>query len=235
MILFIWLSGKGKTVGMDPCLPGLKMGEGLTTKVQSGIVRRSGNVLCHDCGGDYVTCVHLSKLFKVYFWLRWVFVAVHGVSLVAESRGYSLAAACGLLTAWLGALLPHDIWNHPGPGIEVSSVLTGGFLTTGSLGKFCVHLPGFKDTYTIKAEFCWCCLVANSCPILLRPHGQQPARLPCPWHSPSKNTGVGCHFLLHGVFLVQGLLHWQVRFFVFVFVFAYHWATREAKPKFYWM
>ena len=27
-------------------------------------------------------------------------------------------------------------------------------------------------------------------------HGQQPVRLPCPWDSPGKNTGVGCHFLL---------------------------------------
>ena len=30
----------------------------------------------------------------------------------------------------------------------------------------------------------------------MRPHRQQPARLPCPWDSPGKNTGVGCHFLL---------------------------------------
>ena len=30
----------------------------------------------------------------------------------------------------------------------------------------------------------------------LRPHRQQPTRLPCPWDSPGKNTGVGCHFLL---------------------------------------
>ena len=27
----------------------------------------------------------------------------------------------------------------------------------------------------------------------------------CPWDSPGKNTGVGSHFLLHGVFLTQGL------------------------------
>ena len=32
-----------------------------------------------------------------------------------------------------------------------------------------------------------------------------PARLLCPWDSPGKNTGVGCHFLLQGVFLRQGL------------------------------
>ena len=30
----------------------------------------------------------------------------------------------------------------------------------------------------------------------VRPHRWQPTRLPCPWDSPGKNTGVGCHFLL---------------------------------------
>ena len=29
-----------------------------------------------------------------------------------------------------------------------------------------------------------------------RPHRPQPTRLPRPWDSPGKNTGVGCHFLL---------------------------------------
>jgi len=30
----------------------------------------------------------------------------------------------------------------------------------------------------------------------VRPHRRQPTRLPRPWDSPGKNTGVGCHFLL---------------------------------------
>ena len=30
----------------------------------------------------------------------------------------------------------------------------------------------------------------------VRPHRWQPTRLPGPWDSPGKNTGVGCHFLL---------------------------------------
>ena len=30
----------------------------------------------------------------------------------------------------------------------------------------------------------------------VRPHRRQPTKLPRPWDSPSKNTGVGCHFLL---------------------------------------
>ena len=51
----------------------------------------------------------------------------------------------------------------------------------------------------------------------LRPHGPQPTRLPCPWSSPGKNSRVGGHFLLQGIFLMQGLdlrllclLDWQV-------------------------
>ena len=38
----------------------------------------------------------------------------------------------------------------------------------------------------------------------LRLHGLQPARLLCPWDSSGKNTGVGCHALLQGIFLSQG-------------------------------
>ena len=47
--------------------------------------------------------------------------------------------------------------------------------------------------------------------------GQQPTRLLCPWGSLAKNTGVGCHALLQGIFLTQGsnpyllcLLPWPV-------------------------
>ena len=35
----------------------------------------------------------------------------------------------------------------------------------------------------------------QSCPTLCDPHRRQPTRLPRPWDSPGKNTGVGCHFL----------------------------------------
>ena len=38
----------------------------------------------------------------------------------------------------------------------------------------------------------------------VRPHGLQPTRLLCPWASPGKNTGVGCHSLLQGIFPAQG-------------------------------
>ena len=53
----------------------------------------------------------------------------------------------------------------------------------------------------------------QSCPTLFWPHGPQPSRLLCPWNFPGKNTGVGCHFFLQGIFLTQRLKlclpHWQ--------------------------
>ena len=39
-----------------------------------------------------------------------------------------------------------------------------------------------------------CSVVSDS----LQPHGQYPARHLCPWNSPGKNTGVGCHSLTPG-------------------------------------
>ena len=39
-------------------------------------------------------------------------------------------------------------------------------------------------------------LLSHFSHVRLCPHRQQPTRLPCPWDSPGKNTGVGCHCLL---------------------------------------
>ena len=41
----------------------------------------------------------------------------------------------------------------------------------------------------------------------VRPHRQQPTRLPHPWDSPGKNTGVGCHLC----FLTCPLIHLKVK------------------------
>ena len=43
-------------------------------------------------------------------------------------------------------------------------------------------------------------LVTQTCPTLC-----DPAKLLCPWISPGKNTGAGCHFILQGIFMTQGL------------------------------
>ena len=41
-------------------------------------------------------------------------------------------------------------------------------------------------------------------PNSLGPHGLQPTRLLCPWNFPCKDTGVGGHFFLQGIFPTQG-------------------------------
>ena len=51
-------------------------------------------------------------------------------------------------------------------------------------------LPSFPCCY------CCCCCVASVMSDSVRPQRRQPTRLLCPWDSPGKNTGVGCHFLL---------------------------------------
>ena len=56
-------------------------------------------------------------------------------------------------------------------------------------------------TWRIQAA----CVSHSVMPDSLRPHGLQPTRLLCPWDFPGKDTGVGCHFLLQGIFPTQGL------------------------------
>ena len=52
-----------------------------------------------------------------------------------------------------------------------------------------VNISGMPD-------ICCCCWVTSFVSDSARPHRRQPTRIPHPWDSPGKNTGMGCHFLL---------------------------------------
>ena len=72
--------------------------------------------------------------------------------------------------------------------------------------------------------FSWCvCLIHQSCLTLCNPMAPL-TRLLCPWDSPGKNTGMGCHFILHGIFPTQGLN----LCLLFCRRILYHWAIWEA-------
>ena len=62
------------------------------------------------------------------------------------------------------------------------------------------------NTYVLIVHWRWSCYVVmdSVMSIFLRSHGLYPVRLLCPWDSPGKNTGVGCHSLLQGIFQTQG-------------------------------
>ena len=61
----------------------------------------------------------------------------------------------------------------------------------------------------------------------VQPHRQQPTRLPRPWDSPGKNTGVGCHFLLQ-------CMKWKVKVKSFsrVRLLATPWTAAYQAPPF---
>ena len=57
---------------------------------------------------------------------------------------------------------------------------------------------------TTLGRQCACVLRHFSCVRLFVTPGTTACQLLCPWDSPDKNTGVGCHSLLQGIFLTQG-------------------------------
>ena len=74
-----------------------------------------------------------------------------------------------------------------------------------------------------------CCLVTSVVFNSVRPHRLLSTRLLCPWDSPGKNTVVGCHAFLQGIFLTQrwnlGLQHCRR--------ILYRLVTREAQWSIY--
>ena len=87
---------------------------------------------------------------------------------------------------------------HPGSKSEYPA-LTGIFFTTEppiDSPKNCagVHAKSLQSCRTLCNTM--------DCTIV-------PARLLCPWDSPGKNTGVGCHAFLQGIFLIQGSETWS--------------------------
>ena len=93
-------------------------------------------------------------------------------------------------------------------------------------GCVCVYVTVHGISAHCRYHLCWCsnhptifaskslvcvCVCVCVCALnhsvvsdSMRPHRLYPTRLLCPWDSPGKNTGVGCHALLQGTFPTQG-------------------------------
>ena len=109
------------------------------------------------------------------------------------------------LNIWIMASGSITSWQIDGETVEtVTDFIWGGSKITADGDcsyeiKRCLLL-GRKVMTNLESEESE---VAQSCPTLW-PHGLQPTRLLRPWDSLGKNTGVGCHFLLQGIFPNQG-------------------------------
>ena len=106
---------------------------------------------------------------------------------------------------WSGLLFPSP-GDLPDPGIKPAS-LASPALQADSLPRQRLGSPWIIYLLLFSGSVMFDCL---------RPHGLSPTRLLCPWGSPGKNTGVGCHTLPQGVFRTRGsnlgllcVLHWQ--------------------------
>ena len=84
------------------------------------------------------------------------------------------------------------------PGIEEP----GGLLSMGSHSQ--TRLTRLSSSSSSVKHVCVSAKSLQSCPDLCDPMDCN-TRLLCPWDSPGKNTGSGCHALLQGIFRIQGL------------------------------
>ena len=68
-----------------------------------------------------------------------------------------------------------------------------------------VHSIAKSQTQPSTIDFTDSSVSRSVMPDSLQPHGLQPTGFICLWDFPGKDTGVGCHFLLQGIFPIQGL------------------------------
>ena len=116
--------------------------------------------------------------------------SLHMCPTLCDPMDYSLqgSSVCRILQAKYWSELPFPSpGDLPDPGIKSGSPA----LQVDSLPS----KPPWKPIQ-VNCCCCCCCCVASVVSDSVRPHRRQPTRLPHPWDSPGKKTGVGCHFLL---------------------------------------
>ena len=79
-----------------------------------------------------------------------------------------------------------------------ASMFQGGHPTSRQAWNFWSHVSMSWVPMCVRAHS------QSVVPDTLQPRGLQPTGLLCPWNSPGKNIGVGCHALLQGIFPTQG-------------------------------
>jgi len=79
---------------------------------------------------------------------------------------------------------------------KVNHVLQTKLKKNGFLTKLSQNYRNAREDWPASRSAAAAAAVASVMSDSVGPHRWQPNRPPCPWDSPGKNTGVGCHFLL---------------------------------------
>ena len=120
------------------------------------------------------------KLGKKQMWA--IFLFEFKMSLKAAETTHNINNAFGLLLPLLKSLQSCPTLSDPMdcslPGSSVHGIFQARVLEWSAI------------------TFSWPAQSLQTRPTLCDPHRRQATRLPRPWDSPGKNTGVGCHFLL---------------------------------------
>ena len=93
--------------------------------------------------------------FTFYLWLHWVFVAWHGLSLVAASRGYSPVAVLRLLTA-----VASQLW-HAGNLVTLRHVESS--WTRGQTSGACIGRQILNHWTTREVPYIYLCVELPNC------------------------------------------------------------------------
>ena len=109
----------------------------------------------------------------IYLWLYWVFIAVHGLSLVVAGRNYSLVAVHGLLIGVVSLVAEHGLQS-----MQASAVVTHGFSCFVASGIFMdqgsnscpLHWQAYSQPLGHQGSpsliYCVCvCVCACVCPL----------------------------------------------------------------------
>ena len=115
----------------------------------------------------------------------------------------TLSLSLAISAPWIQLLLDRLLWLQilHSVGWLFSSLQPRGsreplfFFFSCSVETTSLHLASKCSIVCVQAHS----IVPNS----LGPHGLQPVRFFCLWYFPERNIGVGCHVLLHGIFLTQ--------------------------------
>ena len=152
----------------------------------------------------FINSTEMGFAFRLIMWLK----NQHNYKIFVE-RKFLISAVWFPFQVWeVDDLVGTSfIWDFPSISeVERTFMITSQFLNKETRAqKKADGFPSHSLANPRIGLFSFGSLVTQWCPTLWRPHWLKPARLLCPWASPGKNTGVGCHFLLQGILPTQGL------------------------------